>query len=213
LVDAFKLFFPVIPEQFKYAWKTTEDWFAGKEVLQYTLLCPFSKVSMQLTRNSTHVRLLLIPKSEIPKWLDIVSKISTGSFIFNGLSPESLVKGVQFIDNVQMSLLRPLGKSAMFYLSFLLSNDYELLDTDSVFPVSIGNSLPLFGCPPILMSKYVKTKVVNSHPSPVDFHRHSVKTDELTVLQCSELVSRYEINVITQGGGNNEGGFASVLCD
>jgi len=202
LVDAFKLFLPVMPEKFKYAWKTLEDWFTGKEVLQYTLFCPFSKVSMQLDKNSAHVRLLLIPKSEIPKWLDVVSKASTHNSIFNGLTPEYLVQGVQFIDNVQMSLFRPLGKPAMFCLSFLLSKDYELLDADIVFP--IGNYLPHFGCHPILMKNYVKTKVVNAHPSQMD-SRHSSATDGLTNLKCSELVSSYEIDLIDQGVGTSKG--------
>ena len=54
------------------------------------------------------------------------------------------------------------------------------------------------------MKKYVKTKVVNAHPSQMD-SQHSSATDGLTNLKCSELVSSYEIDLSAQGVGSSEG--------
>ena len=170
---------PVIPERFKLAWKTQQEWFTGKEVLQYQLKFPNALPARTINPG---LRLLIIPSPEVIKFC-----VSLGSCF-----PELLIKGAQYVDNIQFVTTKNSdGNVDNFFLSFLLPKNHGLSAGDWVYLVDGKSSTIIIpvGC----LATFNESVVKNNFPSGLN---RAASSRAVKIVSCSESESQYKLNII-----------------
>ena len=137
--------------------------------------------------------MLVLPESEAMKYMQRIS-------VTQALPPlESFLKGVHYIDNLQLSLTKKEnGEPEHISLSFLLAKDHRLSESDCTFVIDVATSLIIFGFG--WMWGYNKLIVKNPHPfeiKPLSIPLTTV--NGFQILKCIEEDKHYDIAVTIQG--------------
>ena len=186
------LMFPLIPHSLQLAWRAQQDWFAGREVLQFQLTCAPSCSDIHILMNSL-MRLVLVPSEQ---FIGYMSQMVTRNGILSVTN--DLKKDSHYIDNIQLSTKHTADqKLEEVSVTFLLPKDHGLTDLHFAFAIEISSSTVIF--PFVCLGMFRQTPVRNSIPLKLNPRSIASTNNQLQVVSCTESQDRYELEVIVNG--------------
>ena len=187
---------PTVSAPFKLAWRTQQEWLAGREVLQCWLTCPIAIFRKYMASGGNPpLRLLILPESESRKFMMKMSQTPV-------MPPEeSYLKNYHYIDNIQLAVTKTLnGEPEKVSISFLLPKDHGLSEqTDCALLIDVSTSMMII--PWGWMWGFDKTKAKNPYPYEIKPMTSIpiANVDGFQLLKCIEEQNHYEMVISTQG--------------
>ena len=188
---------PSISEPFRLTSCAQQDWFSGKEVLEYQQTLSPNLKAMSSFGNPP-LRLLLIPFDQVPtfqfNWINNILERRSSS--------EALAKGVHFIDNIQFSQTKTHEGNHQICISFLAPKNNDLSDSDSAFIVEVTSSTVLLPLGPL--EGFIKSVATN--PIPLKTEPCYVMPSTNLEVFSSESEKQYELSFSIHGELNKDYG-------
>jgi hypothetical protein len=188
--------FSLIPPPLQLAWRTQQDWFAGRKVLRFEMSCvPYRSKDSSIT--NPLMRLVIAPSHLFIRYCSLLAEKTENplSDIFAG--------DCHFIDNFQFSAKHTTDQEfEEVSVSFLLAENHCLTNLHLAFIIDISNSIALL--PLACLGMFNQTVVITSSPLKIDPRFTVSSSSELQVSSCSEYQDRYELEVISNKPTGNQ---------